>query len=323
MDLKMILYPTDGHRQEVNSPSAAERIQLKYQLSERVVDVVHIDPADIKGLGITDIFKQEHHRVLSVGAGYGVLPFAGRLIQTGFWTAADITMVDEAGGFGGFGLPVTLQADFVILATGLLNTPKILVNEFPLPDQDLADDGLHPEYLLQMRGLDFPRHEAICQRIASIVQNPITAEALKPWYPEWCKRPCLNDSFLQAFNPAIYDTTQYQPARNPRYREQNHHRWGEILRGRRPYPVHRIPFWHRARQQALRDRPPWSALAGETEGGGISTTLRDFPTLFFPSPFQVGATGNHVYTLDELATHIAYIIAESFRVAATTGTADA
>ena len=33
-----------------------------------------------------------------------------------------------------------------------------------------------------------------------LVEDPATAEALKPWYRQFCKRPCFHDEYLQAFN---------------------------------------------------------------------------------------------------------------------------
>jgi cation diffusion facilitator CzcD-associated flavoprotein CzcO len=39
-------------------------------------------------------------------------------------------------------------------------------------------------------------------RVDAIVQDPATAEALKPWYPQLCKRPCFHDEYLQTFNRA-------------------------------------------------------------------------------------------------------------------------
>ena len=37
-------------------------------------------------------------------------------------------------------------------------------------------------------------------RVDSIVRDPATAEALKPWYRQLCKRPCFHDEYLQAYN---------------------------------------------------------------------------------------------------------------------------
>ncbi|MCB0964228.1 MAG: NAD(P)/FAD-dependent oxidoreductase, partial [Acidimicrobiales bacterium] len=37
-------------------------------------------------------------------------------------------------------------------------------------------------------------------RVDAIVEDPATAEKLKPWYRQLCKRPCFHDSYLQAYN---------------------------------------------------------------------------------------------------------------------------
>src|SRR5262249_22109130 len=37
-------------------------------------------------------------------------------------------------------------------------------------------------------------------RIDAIVKDPATAEALKPWYRQFCKRPTFNDEYLPTFN---------------------------------------------------------------------------------------------------------------------------
>jgi cation diffusion facilitator CzcD-associated flavoprotein CzcO len=37
-------------------------------------------------------------------------------------------------------------------------------------------------------------------RVDEIVTDPATAEALKPWYRQLCKRPCFHDEYLQAYN---------------------------------------------------------------------------------------------------------------------------
>ena len=37
-------------------------------------------------------------------------------------------------------------------------------------------------------------------RVDSTVTDPETAEGLKPWYGQWCKRPTFNDDYLPTFN---------------------------------------------------------------------------------------------------------------------------
>ena len=47
---------------------------------------------------------------------------------------------------------------------------------------------------------DFEKMEQIRARVDDLVEDPSTAEALKPWYRQFCKRPCFHDDYLQAFN---------------------------------------------------------------------------------------------------------------------------
>jgi cation diffusion facilitator CzcD-associated flavoprotein CzcO len=42
--------------------------------------------------------------------------------------------------------------------------------------------------------------EALRRRVDEIVEDPETAEKLKPWYGKHCKRVCFHDDYLPAFN---------------------------------------------------------------------------------------------------------------------------
>jgi cation diffusion facilitator CzcD-associated flavoprotein CzcO len=60
----------------------------------------------------------------------------------------------------------------------------------------MSDD----ERLRAVEMADFAKMEDIRARVDSIVADPATAEALKPWYGYFCKRPCFHDDYLQTFN---------------------------------------------------------------------------------------------------------------------------
>ncbi len=47
---------------------------------------------------------------------------------------------------------------------------------------------------------DFEKMEEIRARVDSIVEDPDTAQQLKAWYRQLCKRPCFHDEYLQAYN---------------------------------------------------------------------------------------------------------------------------
>ena len=70
-----------------------------------------------------------------------------------------------------------------------------LVNR--LRDQSL---GAGRDLATVMELADFEKMEQIRARVDDIVEDPATAEALKPWYRQFCKRPCFHDEYLQAFN---------------------------------------------------------------------------------------------------------------------------
>src|SRR5262249_42107981 len=57
---------------------------------------------------------------------------------------------------------------------------------------------------------DFEKMQQIRARVDTIVQERTTADALKPYYRQFCKRPCFHDEYLQAFNRpngTLVDTT--------------------------------------------------------------------------------------------------------------------
>jgi cyclohexanone monooxygenase len=56
------------------------------------------------------------------------------------------------------------------------------------------------ERLAALERYDFEQMERIRRRVDEIVEDPATAEALKPYYSRFCKRPCFNDEYLPTFN---------------------------------------------------------------------------------------------------------------------------
>ena len=64
-----------------------------------------------------------------------------------------------------------------------------------------AVEGMSDEDRLRaVEMADFAKMEEIRARVDSIVTDRGTAEALKPWYGYFCKRPCFHDDYLQTFN---------------------------------------------------------------------------------------------------------------------------
>jgi cyclohexanone monooxygenase len=47
---------------------------------------------------------------------------------------------------------------------------------------------------------DFQKMNQVRARVDAVVKDKATAEALKPWYRQFCKRPTFNDDYLPTFN---------------------------------------------------------------------------------------------------------------------------
>jgi cation diffusion facilitator CzcD-associated flavoprotein CzcO len=62
-------------------------------------------------------------------------------------------------------------------------------------------DDFSPQGLARAVELaDFEKMEEIRARVDAIVDDPATAEALKPYYRQFCKRPCFHNEYLETFN---------------------------------------------------------------------------------------------------------------------------
>ena len=81
------------------------------------------------------------------------------------------------------------------------------------PEVDLIQDGwgemlyvdtrapaATKEHEVELQRIDFENMERVRARIADIVQDPKTAESLKPYYNQLCKRLCFHDEYLPSFN---------------------------------------------------------------------------------------------------------------------------
>jgi cation diffusion facilitator CzcD-associated flavoprotein CzcO len=65
-----------------------------------------------------------------------------------------------------------------------------------LPPDQLTLEGMLAAY----EDSDHEKMSEIRARIDTIVDDPATAQNLKAWYRQLCKRPCFHDEYLQAYN---------------------------------------------------------------------------------------------------------------------------
>ncbi len=68
-------------------------------------------------------------------------------------------------------------------------------------DRVVASGEFSPEaFARAYEESDDEKMTEIRARVDAVVRDPETAEALKPWYRQLCKRPCFHDEYLDAYN---------------------------------------------------------------------------------------------------------------------------
>ncbi|WP_416968720.1 flavin-containing monooxygenase [Streptomyces sp. 4F14] len=166
---------------------------------------------------------------------------------------------------------------------------------------------------------DFTKMAEIRARVERLVEDPETAEKLKPWYRYMCKRPTFSDTYLQSFNRpnvTLVDTADTHGIE--RVTETG------VVVGDTEYPVDCLIFatgFETGVSGILSGRLPVHGRGGvhlfEAWAQGPETlhgfTTHGFPNLFQLGPLQNAAAVNFVHILDEQALHVAELIAEADR----------
>jgi cation diffusion facilitator CzcD-associated flavoprotein CzcO len=176
-------------------------------------------------------------------------------------------------------------------------------------------DDIPPEERARMMELsDFKKMNEIRARVDRVVKDKKTAEALKPWYRYFCKRPTFNDEYLPAFNNpnvTLVDTSAHGGV--DRITEK-----GLVYDGVE-YEVDCIIFATGFEVGTAYTRRAGFEIYGrdgksltEYWSGGLKT-LHGFYSSGFPNCFHMGLsqnaiTANFPHMLEEQARHIAEVI---------------
>ena len=182
-----------------------------------------------------------------------------------------------------------------------------------------------------MELLDYRKMNGVRGRIDGIVEDDHTAEMLKPWYRQFCKRPCFHDGYLPAFNRSnvtLVDTDgrgveQITPS-------------GVVVNGAE-YEVDCLVFstgfevgtgYTRRAGFDVRGRDGIELSQRWADGARTFHGLqsRGFPNMAFIGFIQTATTVNIPHALAEQAGHLAHILREvrdrGFDVVETSQTAE-
>jgi cyclohexanone monooxygenase len=177
-----------------------------------------------------------------------------------------------------------------------------------------GESGGDPSAIVELA--DFKKMEQIRGRVESVVKDPGTADALKPWYRQFCKRPCFHDEYLDAFNRPnvrLVDTdgkgvekiTEHSVVANGEHFEIDCLIYATGFEVGTDYTRRSGYELHGRGGQTLTQK--WAQ--------GLSTLhgmhARGFPNCLIMSNAQSGFTVNFPHMMNEQAKHLAYIVAEA------------
>jgi cyclohexanone monooxygenase len=168
-----------------------------------------------------------------------------------------------------------------------------------------------PAALMQLA--DFKKMEQVRARVDSVVADPDTAEALKPYYNQFCKRPCFHDEYLATFNRPNVHLIDTQGQGVERITEKG------IVANGVEYELDCIVYATGFEVGTSFTRRSGYELHGrdgqtltEKWEDGVSTLhglySRGFPNCFIISNAQSGFTANFPHMINEQSKHIAYVL---------------
>ena len=181
----------------------------------------------------------------------------------------------------------------------------------------LANTGksdLPPAEVARLNELaDFEKMEEVRARAAAIVKDPAVAEALKPYYRQFCKRPCFHDEYLDTYNRPNVTLVDTEGKGVDRLTEN-----GVVFDGKE-YEVDCIIFatgfevgtdytsrsgYDIIGRGAMTLSNKWANGLATFHGYGTN----GFPNCFFMGMTQTGLTVSMPHMLNEQASHISHII---------------
>ena len=174
--------------------------------------------------------------------------------------------------------------------------------------------GLQRSEIAEMMELaDFQKMEQVRARAQDIVNDPVIAESLKPYYRQFCKRPCFHDDYLPTFNRDNVHLIDTDGKGIDGITERGIIAIGELVKldciiFATGFEVGtdytRRSGYDLVGKGGLKLSDKWAD--GMRSLHGLHT--RGFPNLFIISNAQAAFTTNFPHAMDESAQHIGYIV---------------
>ncbi len=175
------------------------------------------------------------------------------------------------------------------------------------------DQGAAQDVGKTMEMADFEKMNQIRARVDEIVKDPQTAESLKPYYRQFCKRPCFHDEYLQTFNRPNVTLVDTKGKGVERITEKS------VVANGVEYEVDCLIYATGFEVGTDYTRRSGYDIYGRDDlslskkwASGLRTFQgmhsRGFPNCFIMGVQQSAFTVNYPHALDEQSKHIAYLI---------------
>ena len=163
--------------------------------------------------------------------------------------------------------------------------------------------------------LDFKKMDEIRDRVERTVDDPETAESLKPWYRMFCKRPGFHDEYLDTFNLPNVHLVDTQGVGIERIEN------GIVMAGGQKIELDCLIFatgfdvgtqytsrngYDVVGRNGVRLSEKWSD--GFSTFHGLHSV--GYPNCYFMGRVQTGTSVNYMHTVSEQSKHVAYVYAK-------------
>jgi cyclohexanone monooxygenase len=162
---------------------------------------------------------------------------------------------------------------------------------------------------------DFQKMEQIRARVESVVQDKAVAESLKPYYRQFCKRPCFHDDYLATFNRPNVTLVDTEGRGVERITEDAV--WANGQEFKLDCLIYATGFevgTEYARRSGYELYGRGGVSLTERWADGVKTLhgfhTRGFPNCFIVSNSQSGFTVNFPHMLNEQARHLAHVVSQ-------------
>ena len=205
---------------------------------------------------------------------------------------------------------------FTCQFTGDLHVPDLVGDGWTIlakaaREKFAADPSRSPDEIFEEADLE--AMAKVRDRIDELVEDPATADALKPWYSLHCKRPCFHDDYLMTFNRPNVSLVDTQG------RGVEEITATAIVAGGKTHEIDCLIF-----ATGFETSTDYSKRSGFEVIGVDGQPLHDkwaegmisfhgmhsrgFPNCFVMSQTQSGMSVNFPHMIDEQSKHLAYLV---------------